>query len=249
MKIKLYYLAIFILIASCDKQNKNSENTDFQLSLETSNDQLLNKGNVDFADSLFAKDYNNVGPNIIKNYVNDIRTAFPDLHVAVETKMNHGNMQAWTRTHQGTQMAPIMGYMPINNHMSWQSTVITERNDQGMISKEWGGNNLVEQLERASANGVYTYLPPLSGHAIINMDKFIWSFTNTDTGTMLSEYGHIEYRDGLLIYNIDQSNVPERVNATFKTRILGQVGDTIKWNFLNKDNKVTGNGQALKVSQ
>jgi len=249
MKIKLYYLAIFILIASCGNQNKNSDDMDFQAGLEEAHDQLINKGNVDYADSIFAPDYNKVGPEGIKNFVTELRTAFPDLQVSVETKVQNGNLAAWTRTHTGTQMAPIMGFLPINNEISWQSTIITEMNGQDMVAAEWGNNNLANQLEKLSANGAYEYLPPLKGHAIINMDKFIWSITNTETNVKLSEYGHIEFMDGIQYLTIEESNIPEREDSTFKIRMLGQVGDTVKWNYLDKDNKITGLGQALKVSQ
>ncbi|MBC2838616.1 ester cyclase [Robiginitalea sp. SC105] len=249
MKCKPYYLFIFMLFIGCHNQDKSSEGKDFRLSLEESNDKLLNQGNIAFADSLFASDYNNMGPDAVKDFVTNLRTAFPDLEVSVENKVQNGKMQAWIRTHKGTHRAPFMGYLPLNNAITWQSTIISERDDAGMISGEWGNSDLAEQLEKASANGVYTYLPPVEGHAIINMDQFIWSYTNTDTKRQFSEYGDIEFKDGLLLYTVKHSNWPERIGTSFKTRMLGQFGDTVKWNFLDADEKITGLGQALKASQ
>lgn len=248
MKFLALHLTLIVLIFSCSSEKK-PEKIDYQTSLEKANDELLNKGNIDFADDLFAPDYNNIGPDGIKEMVTNLRAAFPDLKVSVESKVADGKMHAWRRTHTGTHQAPIMGFMPLNNEITWHSIIISERNEEDRISREWGSGDLFNQLAKSSANGVYKYISPLDGYAIINSDKFMWTFNNTENSQFFSEYGTIEFNNGLLIYNVQHSNQPERIGLSFRTRIIGQYGDTIKWHFVNKSGEITGMGQSLKIPQ
>ncbi len=242
----LLSLILAFLAVSCNNPTETINTP--KISLEKANDELLNKGNLSYADSVFSDNYRGQGPEMIRNFVRELRAAFPDLHVSVENKVANGQMSAWTRTHTGTHSEPIMGFMPIGNEISWNSIVVSEVNENGKISDEWGIDDLYNELSQKSLDGVYEYLPPVEGSAIIRSDNFIWVFKDTQTGGYFSEYGKIEFDDGKLIYRITGSNHDDRVNFTFSTRMYEQSGDTVRWEFLNDQDEVTGKGQSLKVS-
>ena len=109
------------------------------------NDELLNKGNLDFADEVFAMDYGDRGPEGIKEMVTGLRTAFPDLHVTVGEFVAEGERVAWLRTHSGTHQGEFMGVPATGKAVTWRTMVISRIVD-GKIVEEVGISDLREQL-------------------------------------------------------------------------------------------------------
>ena len=109
------------------------------------NDELLNKGNLDYADEVFATDYGDRGPEGIKEFVTGLRTAFPDLHVTVGEFVVSGERVGWLRTHRGTHKGEFMGVPASGKAVTWRSIIISRIVD-GKIVEEVGISDLREQL-------------------------------------------------------------------------------------------------------
>jgi len=149
--ISIILIILSLLIGACTKQNEEPENTNNsernKSSVVKSNEELFNKGNLSFADEVFTSDYKGEGPEWIKKYVGNVRTAFPDIQVSIDPIIAENNMVAWRRTHTGTHQGEFMGFQPSGKKITWQSMSFTEYNEDGKIVKEWGVNDLFEVLQ------------------------------------------------------------------------------------------------------
>ena len=80
-------------------------------------EEMFNKGNLAVADELFALDYLNTdappgknrGPESMRGIVAMLRTAFPDLHYAVEEMVAQGDIVMGRVTMSGTHQGPFQG--------------------------------------------------------------------------------------------------------------------------------------------
>jgi steroid delta-isomerase-like uncharacterized protein len=87
------------------------------------NDEVFNKGNLALIDELMAPDYvfhitpEVKGPEGVKKYVADFRTAFPDLHITIEDMVAEGDMMAIRYTMRGTFKGEMMGIAPTGKKM------------------------------------------------------------------------------------------------------------------------------------
>ncbi|NMM47442.1 ester cyclase [Marinigracilibium pacificum] len=242
--ISLLTTLVFFLISCSQPEEKKAIDAVDPIK---ANDEILNNGNLNYADQIFADNYRDKGPTIIKEYANDMRNAFPDLKVSVENKVIDANTVAWVRHHTGTHSKPFRGFMPSGDKLEWESVIIAKLNDEGKVTEEWGASDIFQKLSEHSLNGTYQYLPPLEGYCVVNGKNFIWTTSNIETGVKLSEYGKMNQNGKETEFTIEYSNLPDRVGSTFTTRMKEPSGDTINWEFLNENKEVTGNGKALKV--
>ncbi len=115
------------------------------------NEEILNKGNLDFIDEAFAADYVNNGSRHdragIKQSRAGLRSAFPDLHVTIEPLLAEGEMVAFLRTSHGTNTGEHRGSPATNKTMTWR-TMIISRVVEGKIVEEWSISNLTDQFGR-----------------------------------------------------------------------------------------------------
>lgn len=132
---------------ACSSQQ--SDTAILKKTLIQTNEELLNKGNLAFADQVFAAEYAGRGPGQIKLFVRELRTAFPDLKVKVEPIVAEGNMVAWRREHTGTHKGTYKGFAPSNKTLQWNAIIIS-RYEAGKVVEEWGEDNLLEVLQRES---------------------------------------------------------------------------------------------------
>ncbi len=149
--IALSVLFIFLLSNSCKETPDTSVTTqvepDYKTMIIQANQELLNKGNLDYADQVFSAEYaNGNGPEMIKKFVGELRSAFPDLKVSIGQVLIDGNKVAWQRTHTGTHQGKFLGFEPTGMNTTWTTMIITEYDENGKIHKEWGTNDMVEQL-------------------------------------------------------------------------------------------------------
>ncbi|MCX2743165.1 ester cyclase [Mangrovivirga sp. M17] len=237
---------VFLLICCSQPEEKNAID---HVDPIKANNEILNDGNLDYADTIFAENYRNEGPAIIKKHVKEMRNAFPDLKVNVENKVIGDNSVAWVRHHTGTHSKPFKGFMPSGEKLEWESVIISKINENGKISEEWGASNIYQKLSEHSLNGTYKYLPPQDGYCVINGKSFIWTIDNAETGVNLSEYGTFNQSGNLTEFIIKYSNNEDRIGRTFKTRMAEPKGDTLIYEFLNENNEVTGTGKALMVKK
>jgi ketosteroid isomerase-like protein/predicted ester cyclase len=141
--ISITLIFVVILLGSCSVEERNKS------SVIEANDEMFNKGNLSHAEEVFTSDYVGEGPEFIKKYIADLRTAFPDIQVSIEPIIAEGNMTAWRRTHTGTHEGVYNGFLPTDKKLTWESIIITEYDENGMILQEWSVNDLNEKLQEA----------------------------------------------------------------------------------------------------
>ncbi len=133
--------------------NSEEGNIDWGPQIQTSNEELLNKGNLELAQEIFAPTYvahvaegdMEGGPDVLKAFVTSLRTAFPDLKVEVEILATEGDRVAWLRTHRGTHQGEYLGVPASGRLITWRAMIVT-RYEKGKIAEEWGVSDLAEHL-------------------------------------------------------------------------------------------------------
>jgi len=121
--------------------------------IKNSNDQLIDKGNLDSVKKFFTADYvahaedkDYKGHDFIKRFAKQIRTALPDITVMkVKFFVNEGNTIAWQRTLHGTHKANMMGIPPSEKKITWNEMVVS-RFEGDNIAEEWVVSELAGQL-------------------------------------------------------------------------------------------------------
>jgi steroid delta-isomerase-like uncharacterized protein len=108
------------------------------------NDDVLNAGNLDLIDALFAADYvghappgpDRLGPAALKGFVAETRAAFPDLLFTVEDRRVDGDglMARWTA--RGTHRGAFMG-VPATGRQVIISGIAIHRFAAGQIVESW----------------------------------------------------------------------------------------------------------------
>lgn len=157
MKYQIYalsLLALGIFLASPVLVNAQQKDS-LEGKILTANDELFHKGNLNFADEIFASNYvshgpdgpKEVGPKGIKKFVKAMRTAFPDLRVEIEVLVQEDNTIAWLRTHRGTFKSDYLGIKATGKVVTWRSMAVS-RYEDGQIAEEWGVGDFVEAASR-----------------------------------------------------------------------------------------------------
>lgn len=102
----------------------------------------FNKGNYDALDPLFAANYREhqfgLSPTLegLKQDIQFLRTAFPDLHLTIEDMVADGD-KVWMRiTAQGTNQGPMLG--PPTGKAMTITVFDTCRFEDGKIVEHWG---------------------------------------------------------------------------------------------------------------
>jgi len=144
-KVAVHFTMPISFTEKASESIKAIEERNKSLILKT-NEELFNKGNLAFADKVFARFYRDRGPDYIKDYVMALKTAFPDMWIDVQPIIDEGNMVAWRRDHFGTHQGEYMGFPPTGKDISWHSIIISHIVDS-VIVVEWGSSNLLEVLQ------------------------------------------------------------------------------------------------------
>jgi predicted SnoaL-like aldol condensation-catalyzing enzyme len=244
---------IVLSLMSCN-QSSDLEERNKALILKA-NEELIGKGNVVFADEIFDAAYNfpgnsKKGPALIKNFVTDLRKAFPDLQYKVDHLVAEGNMVAWRRTHEGTQQADYMGYKATGKKVNWQDFIVTRFTDDGRVTEEWGTSDLEVNLHSASGiEGEYEYVPPLKGQASVRNGQFVFVVGPADGSQPLQGKAGTYVIDGdkvkcTFTYSV---NLKE-VGTSFSWSVKSWSGDTITYITYNEKNEQTGEGRSVRTS-
>ena len=82
-------------------------------------EEVYNQGNLDLIDELVAPDYvahapsgDVVGLEGVRQYVSDLRTAFPDLRMVIQDQFAEGDRVVTRWTASGTHLGPYQGLPP-----------------------------------------------------------------------------------------------------------------------------------------
>lgn len=82
-------------------------------------DEVYNQGHLDVVDELVSSDFiartpseEYRGPAGIKQYVTELRAAFPDLHITIDDQVADGDKVVTRWTARGTHTGPFQGIPP-----------------------------------------------------------------------------------------------------------------------------------------
>ena len=120
-------------------------------------DEVWNQGKLTVIDELTASNatYNDpnvpggkfTGPEGVKQFVQIYRTAFPDVHIAINDQIAEGDkvVTRWTAT--GTQKGQLMGIAPTNKH-STVTGISIDRFLNGRVVEAWSSYDMFGMLQQ-----------------------------------------------------------------------------------------------------
>ena len=110
--------------------------------------EAVNSGNLDAFDDLVATDSVDhdpapgqvAGPDGFKAFFTEMRTAFPDLHVEVETLVADDDQVAFAYTLTGTHQGPFQGHDATSKSIAVRGMQISKFVD-GKMTERWGSSD------------------------------------------------------------------------------------------------------------
>ena len=107
-------------------------------------EEVLNQGKLDLVDEIFATDYvaqfppnpDILGPEGFKQVATMFRTAFPDIHYAIENQIAEGDMVATRWAVTGTHKGELMG-IPPTGVQATSTGISIYRIANGLIEEDW----------------------------------------------------------------------------------------------------------------
>ncbi len=116
-------------------------------------EELVGKGNLDIMEDAIAEEYIvHAGENeysvhsSIKEFVVQLRTAFPDLRVAdVKFLAQDADTVIWQRTLEGTHEALIQGIPPSGKKVKWVEMAVTRVQNEKIV-EEWVVSEFMGEL-------------------------------------------------------------------------------------------------------
>jgi predicted ester cyclase len=107
-------------------------------------EEVLNQGHLEVIDELRTDDVEGVYHRITM-----VRTAFPDLHVTIETQVAEGDWAVMRLTFRGTHLGSFMGVPPTGKQVAF-ATITMNRYADGTSVENWGIHDwhaLLKQLK------------------------------------------------------------------------------------------------------
>ena len=115
-------------------------------------DEIINNGNLDVADELFAENYVDHGPMgemqgvpAFKELVAMWRAAVPDVRCTVEDWFESGEMCAWNVRVSGTHTGEMMGIPPTGKSFAYVTPNIG-RFENGRAAEHWADQGMFQFL-------------------------------------------------------------------------------------------------------
>ena len=115
-------------------------------------DEIINNGNLDLADELFAPHYVDHGPmgemrgvDMFKQLVGMWRSAVPDVHCEVEDFFESGDMLGWNVRVTGTHTGEMMGIPPTGKSFEYVTPNIG-RVENGQAVEHWADQGMFQFL-------------------------------------------------------------------------------------------------------
>jgi steroid delta-isomerase-like uncharacterized protein len=114
-------------------------------------DELFNRGNLDLAEEIIASDFVEHDPNMpedlhgpeeFKEYVAAYRSAFPDIHIAVEDQVAEEDKVATRWTGTGTHEGDLSGIAPTGIRTTVAGMDIS-RISGGKIAESWSSYDMM----------------------------------------------------------------------------------------------------------
>jgi steroid delta-isomerase-like uncharacterized protein len=115
-------------------------------------DEVINKGNLDLADELFAEDFVDHGPmgdiqgrQAFKDLVSQWRSAVPDVHCEVDHIIVDGDIVAWLVRTTGTHSGDALGFPATGKSFETVSANMGRFSD-GRAAEHWSEQGMLPML-------------------------------------------------------------------------------------------------------
>ena len=114
-------------------------------------DELFNQGNLHLTEEIIAPGFVEHDPNMpeevrgpeaFREYVSAYRSAFPDMHIAVEEQVAEGDLVATRWTGTGTHEGELSGIVPTGNRVRVAGMDIS-RISGGKIAESWSNYDMM----------------------------------------------------------------------------------------------------------
>lgn len=127
-------------------------------------DEVYSQGNLEIIDELVANDFvghgtgaegGDQGRDAYRQFIVDLRTAFPDIRMTVEHQVAEGDKVATRWRARGTHLGEFRGIPPTGKHGEISGTII-DRIADGKIIECWSNTDdlgLLQQLGVISPQG------------------------------------------------------------------------------------------------
>lgn len=136
---------------------------DVRATLERMFEEVINQGDMEVADELFAEDFVDHGPlgdiqgrDAFKALVQQWRGAVPDVHCTVENVFSEGDMAGWTVHTTGTHTGEGFPFPPTGKAFETVSANIGRFRD-GLAAEHWSEQGMLAFL------GQIGVMPPMGG--------------------------------------------------------------------------------------
>lgn len=119
-------------------------------------EEIINEGNLELADELFADDYVGRlsgipeplhGPEALKGFASELRTAFPDVEMTVEDVIAEDDKVVRRDRMTGTHEGEYRGIEPTGNEVEVEGIVIL-RVEDGQIVETWGQSDMMGAMQQ-----------------------------------------------------------------------------------------------------
>jgi len=119
-------------------------------------EETINQGNLALLDELYSSDYVEHDPNYpqpvlgaegLKQYFQTFRTAFPDLHLAIEDLVGEGDTVAVRQTARGTHQGELFGIPPTGKQITVTGMTI-HRFVNGKPVESWVNSDSLGMLQQ-----------------------------------------------------------------------------------------------------
>jgi predicted ester cyclase len=119
-------------------------------------DEIINEGNLDVADELFAEDFIDHGPmgdvqgrEAFKGLVAQWRAAVPDVHCELENIFSEGDLAGWLVRTTGTHTGDGLGFPATGKRFETVSANIGRFRD-GLAAEHWSEQGMLPMLAQVS---------------------------------------------------------------------------------------------------
>ena len=133
--------------------------TDHEATVRRLFDEIINAGNIDLADELFAPDYVDHGPmgemrgiEAFKQLVQMWRAAVPDVRCTVEDWFESGDMAGWNVRVTGTHTGEMMGIPPTGRSFEYVTPNIG-RFENDKPAEHWADQGMFQFLTQIGVLG------------------------------------------------------------------------------------------------
>ena len=121
--------------------------------------EAVNSGHLDVLKDVFTADVKDhdpapdqgEGPEGFIGFFTQLRTAFPDLKIAVEEMVAADDKVAFAYTMTGTQQGPFQGIPATGKKVKARGLQLAKYNSEGKITERWGSSDQAGILEQIGA--------------------------------------------------------------------------------------------------